>query len=285
MEPESIAEEEYLTDLTQEAAEVVDQVSEYGDLIMGSLYLIIGGMFVIYLLHKLASKFLFPHMGKARLIKVIFGTMYVLVLVITALMVLKKIDIDVTVIGQIALVGVLIGAVVIFFLVPFLPRLPFLTGHMIEVNGELGIVDAISAFHTTLRKFDGTMVFLPNALVMASKIKNYSDTPSRRIEIKLSVNTDSDLEETRAIFIRLMSDDDRVLDEPAPPAVFVVNANAAGVDMFAVCWVKNEDWFSTRSELWLKVVDAFIEDSRVAMSLPQQEVYLIEGNEESKENK
>jgi hypothetical protein len=27
---------------------------------------------------------------------------------------------------------------VIFFLVPFLPRLPFLTGHMIEVNGELG---------------------------------------------------------------------------------------------------------------------------------------------------
>jgi small conductance mechanosensitive channel len=285
MEPESIAEEEYLTDLTQEAAEVVDQVSEYGDLIMGSLYLIIGGMFVIYLLHKLASKFLFPHLGKARLIKVIFGTMYVLVLVITALMVLKKIDIDVTVIGQIALVGVLIGAVVIFFLVPFLPRLPFLTGHMIEVNGELGIVDAISAFHTTLRKFDGTMVFLPNALVMASKIKNYSDTPSRRIEIKLSVNTDSDLEETRAIFIRLMSDDDRVLDEPAPPAVFVVNANAAGVDMFAVCWVKNEDWFSTRSELWLKVVDAFIEDSRVAMSLPQQEVYLIEGNEESKENK
>jgi hypothetical protein len=28
----------------------------------------------------------------------------------------------------------------------------------------------------------------------------------------------------------------------------------------------------------MKVVDAFIKDERVAMSLPQQEVYVVEGN-------
>jgi small conductance mechanosensitive channel len=249
---------------------------------MGSLYLIIGGMISIYMLHKIASKLIYPYVKNGRLIKVILGTLYVLVLVITALLAMKKIGFDVTVIGQIALVGVLIGAVVIFFLVPFFPRLPFLLGHMIEVNGELGIVDAISTFHTTLRKFDGTMVFIPNALLMASKIKNISDTPTRRVEMHLSVNTDSDLEETKALFIRLMSEDERVLDDPAPPAVFVMNVTAAGVDMFAVCWVKNEDWLSARSDLWMKVVDAFSKDERVAMSLPQQEVYVIDENEGKK---
>ena len=276
---ESAVEEGALASITQETVEIVDQVSEYGHIIMGSLYLIIAGMISIFILHKLALKFIYPYVRNARLIKVILGTLYVLVLVITALMALKKAGFDVTVIGQLALLGVLIGAVIVFFLVPFFPRLPFLLGHMIEVNGELGIVDSISTFHTTVRKFDGTMVFVPNALLMASKISNISDTPTRRIELKLSVNTDSDLEETKALFIRLMSEDDRVLDEPAPPAVFIMNVTAAGVDMFAVCWVKNEDWLSTRSDLWMKVVNAFIGDERVAMSLPQQEVYVIDGNE------
>ena len=235
-------EDKSLADITQETVEIVDQVSEYGNLIMGSLYLIIGGMISIYILHIIASRFIYPYIKNTRLIKVVLGTVYVLVLVIIALMALKKIGFDTSVIGQLALLSVLIGAVIIFFLVPFFPRLPFLIGHMIEVNGELGIVDTISTFHTTLRKFDGTMVFIPNALLMASKIKNISDTPTRRVELALGVNTDSDLEETKELFIKTMTADERVLDDPAPPAVFVMNVNAAGVDMFAVCWVKNEEW-------------------------------------------
>lgn len=264
--------------IVEETVEIVDQVSAYGHLILGSLYLIIGGMVIIFLLHLFASKFIYPTLGNNRLVKVIFWTLYVLVLVITALLALKSIGFDVSVIGHVALVVVLIGAVIIFFMAPFLPRLPFMIGHLVEINGVLGTVDAISTFHTTVRKFDGTMVFLPNALVLASRILNYSDTPTRRIEMKLSVNTDSDLEETRALFLRLMNDDERVVDEPAPPSVFVMNANAAGVEMFAVCWVNNGDWLTTRSDLWMKVVDAFIKDERVAMSLPQQEVYVVEGN-------
>ena len=275
-------EEKTLADITQETVEIVDQVSEYGNLIMGSLYLIIGGMISIYILHLIVSRFIYPYVKNTRLIKVVLGTVYVLVLVIIALMALKKIGFDTSVIGQLALLSVLIGAVIIFFLVPFFPRLPFLIGHMIEVNGELGIVDTISTFHTTLRKFDGTMVFIPNALLMASKIKNISDTPTRRVELALGVNTDSDLEETKELFIKTMTADERVLDDPAPPAVFVMNVNAAGVDMFAVCWVKNEDWLSARSDLWMKVVDAFSKDERVAMSLPQQEVYVIDENEGKK---
>ena len=272
-------------DLTEQATAIVDQLSGYGSLIVNGLYLIIAGMLVIFLLYKLASKFLYPHTKHRRLFKVFFGTLYVLVLLITALLALKRIGFDVDAIGHLALMGVLIGAVVVFFLVPFFPRLPFKLGHVVEINGVLGFVDTITTFHTSIRKFDGTMVFVPNALVMASKIMNFSETPSRRIEMKLSVSTDSNIEESKALFLRLMSEDERVLDEPAPPAVFVTDANAAGVEIFAICWAKNGDWFSTRSDLWLKVVDAFMRDSRVAMSLPQQEVYVIDGNEASDEKR
>ena len=74
----------------------------------------------------------------------------------------------------------------------------------------------------------GTSVFIPNAIVMASKIFNYSDTETRRIEIFLSVNNDSNLKETRSTFVNIMSDDERVLMEPKPPVTHVTNFTASG---------------------------------------------------------
>jgi len=271
-------EESSVSEVIQETADIVEQVSEYGSLISSSLYLILGGMLVIYLLHKLVSKLFYPYMKNKRLIKVVFGTLYVLILVIVVLMALRAIGFEVTWMAKIAILSVLVGAVIVFFLVPFFPRLPFKIGHMIESNGTLGIVDNISTFHTTIRQFDGTMSFIPNPLVMATKISNYSDLPERRVDINLSVNTDCDLRVAKAQILRIMSEDKRVLDSPSPPGAFIVNVAASGVDIMAICWVANADWFAARSDIWLNIVDAFIEDDRVSMSLPQQEVFLAKND-------
>lgn len=70
-----------------------------------------------------------------------------------------------------------------------------------------------------------------------------------------------------------MSSDERVLTEPGP-AVFVMDANAVGVGMTGYCWVRNSDWLSTRSDLWLQVVDMFQDDPAVSLSLDKQEILL-----------
>jgi small conductance mechanosensitive channel len=207
----AIAEELNVSEVIQDTVEITEQLSEYSTLIGSSLYLILGGMLVIFLLHKLASKILYPHLKNRRLIKVIFGTFYVLILVIVVLMALRAVGFNVTLIGKISILVVLIGAVVVFFMVPFFPRLPFKIGHMIESNGVLGFVDNISTFHTTIRKLDGTMAFIPNPLVMATKILNYNDLPERRIDINLSVNTDCDLREAKALILRVINEEERVL--------------------------------------------------------------------------
>jgi small conductance mechanosensitive channel len=260
----------------EQAVDVVEQLSEYGSLLANSLYVLIIGMAIIFVLHKLASIFLYSRIKNARLMRVIFGTLYVLVFVITALLVLRSMGFEVRAVGQLALIGVLLGAVVTFFLVPFLPRLPFLLGHMVEINGALGIVDAISTYHTTIRKFDGTVVFIPNALLMASKIMNFQDTPTRRIDMKLSVTPDSDLEYTKDLVVSLLSEDDRVLEEPAPPVVFIMSANAYSVDMTAYCWVLNENWLGGRSDLWLKLMNAFGSDARISLAIPEQKIVVSE---------
>ena len=117
--------ESFASDAIEETVKIFDQVSEYGSLITDSLYFIIVGILAIFILHKIASKFLYPYLNSTRLIKVAFGTLYVLILVVAVLMTLKGLGFDVKVMGKITILFVLVGAVVSFFLVPFLPRLPF----------------------------------------------------------------------------------------------------------------------------------------------------------------
>jgi small conductance mechanosensitive channel len=278
MEPTTTVESEPVASVLEEASAIVDQVSNYSGLITDSLYVIIGGMIAVFLLYKLTSRFLFPYVKHRRLIRVVFGTIYVLILVVTMLMVVNKVGIDTSAIGKVAIIAVLIGAVAVFFLVPFLPRLPFMIGQMIEVNGAFGIVDNISTLHTTIRTFDGAMVFLPNPVVLASKITNFSDIPERRIGLNLTVNLDSDIEEVKTLLLNIMSADERVLEEPSPPVIRATTANAAGIDLVAFCWTKNEDFLNTQSDIWIQVIDAFKNDDRFTMALPKQKIHVINDN-------
>jgi small conductance mechanosensitive channel len=190
-------------------------------------------------------------------------------------MILKKLGFDVRVIGKISILSVLVGAVCIFFLLPFLPRLPFKIGHMVEIGGIQGVVDSISTYHTTIRKFDGTIVFVPNTSVMSSKIMNYHDIPERRIEMHLEISINSDINTVKELLLKIMSDNDLVLEEPAP-SIFITDADVTGIKISAYCWVKNGDWLSTRSDLWVQVQNTFIQNNKIAMAHTQQEIYLMD---------
>lgn len=259
--------------LKENSDEIVGHVSEYSYLIADTFYLIVIGLIVVYLLHKLAAKFLFPFVENGRLLRVIFGTLYVLVLVLVVLMALKRMGFNTSALGSLLLLTVMVAAVVIYFLIPFLPRLPFLPGHTIETNGVMGTVDAVSTFHTTIRKFDGTMAFLPNALVVATRILNYSDTPNRRIEMSVVIAPESDLDRLGDSLVSLVAADERVLEDPAP-SVFAMNADASGVQVTIFCWVINDDFLGARSDLWLKLVKVCQEGGDIKLAPPKQEVLL-----------
>lgn len=275
---EESAEVETLDFLKDHSTEIAGQVSQYSYLIADSLYLIVLGMIAVFLLHKLASRFLYRFVNNSRLIRVIFGALYVLVLVITILLALRKIGLQVDTVAAIAFLVVMVGAVVVYFLLPFFPRLPFMPGHMIETGGVMGTVDAVSTFHTTVRKFDGTMAFLPNALVLASRILNYSDTPTRRIEMNLTVTPDSDLDDIRERLINLVAGDERVMDDPAP-AVFAMNADATGIQLTIYCWTENADYLAARSDLWLSLIKACRDEQGISLALPRQQVQVVAGAE------
>ena len=271
---DSLPIEEKIEEIADTTSKVLNSLREYGSLIIESLYIVIGAMLVIFIIHWLAAKLIYPHLKTKRFVRVFFGTLYVLVIVIVSLLILEDIGVPTEGVAELALAGVLIGSVIVFFLVPFVPRLPFFIGHMVDINGTFGVVSAIDVFRITIKQFDGIITTFPTAMVLAAKIKNYSQMPQKRIEINLSVNNNSELETARQVVIQVLTGDERVLEEPSPPFTHVVNATAAGVEIVAYCWVKTEDFLQTRTDLWLKLVQAFNDDDRISMSLPQHELYL-----------
>lgn len=275
MEEETAATDEVVAYLQNHSDEILEHVNEYSYLVGDALGFILVGILSVLILHKLASLFVYRYIQNQRLLRVIFGTLYVLVFVVCGIAVLRKVGFDVSSGGSVAILLVLFLAVLIYFIIPFFPKLPFVPGHMVESYGVLGVVDSVSSFHTTIRKFDGTLVFIPNAMVLASKIQNFSYTPNRRIEIDLTVTTDSNLDTVKERLLELAAMNEKVLAEPAP-AVFTMSVDAVGIQVMLYCWVENADFLGVRSELWQAILAEVNREAGLALSLPRQEINLRE---------
>ena len=92
---ESTEKEQTVSEVLLEKNEIIEQISEYSFVIFDSIYLLLGGVFIIYLVQFLARKFLYPYLKNKRFFHVAFGTMYLLVLVITFFLAIRRVGIDV----------------------------------------------------------------------------------------------------------------------------------------------------------------------------------------------
>lgn len=255
--------------------QLFSEVGYYGSLIAGSLYVACGAMLLIYLFNKFARKFIYPHIKNKRFGRVFFGTLYVLVMVLMALLILDKFGIPIRGIAHLSIAGVIIGSVVVFIMVPVLPSFPFHIGNLVKIDDIFGEITSLDIFRITVNRFDGNITTMPTSTVLASsKITNYSATPNRRIEFLLSFDIKSDLDLARELFIQVFDNDQRVLQKPNPPLTHVVDSDGARVNIAAYCWVNNEDWPSTRTDLWLKLVKAFKDNDRVSFPLPMQQIII-----------
>ena len=203
--------------------------------------------------------------------KVFLGAVYVLVLLVTVLVAAAKIGLPVDGLGGIAILVVIVGAVVVFFLLPFLPRLPFVTGDMVQIKNDMGIVEAMTAYQVVLRTFDGQTVFIPTPVAMSSSIRNFSSIPHRRIQLDVEIYARNDIEHARSVLITTMKSQEQVLDDPEPN-VFVTGVTGERASMVAYCWVENADWFGTRDALWVALASAFADDESVNLALPQLDI-------------
>lgn len=97
---------------------------------------------------------------------------------------------------------------------------PFKIGDWIEAAGMSGSVREIGLFTTVIDTFDNVFISVPNSSIWSSSIINHSRYGTRRLDLDIGIEHDSDLDKAEAAMLSLATDP-RVLKDPAPRFIVV----------------------------------------------------------------
>jgi small conductance mechanosensitive channel len=93
---------------------------------------------------------------------------------------------------------------------------PFRVGDLITSQGETGEVREIHIFNTILLTPENKTVILPNGAVSNGTIINISRHGNLRVDMKMKVDFNEDMNKVRQIVMDVLNKDPKVLKDPAP---------------------------------------------------------------------
>lgn len=133
---------------------------------------------------------------------------------------------------------------------------PFSAGDVIESGGVLGTVEAITLFYTYVVTPDNRNVTIPNGTLANSTIFNSSAKDDRRVDMQITVASDSDLDLVKNTLTILGENHPSVLvDKGVYARISSYTLNGIAVD-FRV-WCKKEDYFAVKADLLEQINEAF----------------------------
>lgn len=111
-------------------------------------------------------------------------------------------------------------------------RQPFSEGDIIEVEGAVGVVTAITIRETRIRRFDRQVVVVPNAQVYKNAIRIQTENPAIRSSVIVGVGYDEDLQRAEDVALEAVRGTGGVLDDPAPEAFYTeLAASSISLDL------------------------------------------------------
>lgn len=148
---------------------------------------------------------------------------------------------------------------------------PFNDGDFVEAAGVSGVVEEIGIFTTTMRTGDNREIIIPNGEVFGGTITNYSKRESRRVDMVFGIGYDDDLLKAKEIIGRILSEDERILADPAP-SVYVAELADSSVNFNVRPWCKTEDYWDVFGDIHEKVKLTFDAEG-ISIPYPQMDIH------------
>lgn len=149
---------------------------------------------------------------------------------------------------------------------------PFKKGDYVTVNGETGTVKGVGISVTSLDTPDNKRIVIPNKSIWGGNIVNFSEHPTRRVDIEVGVDYDDDLDQVIRVTMDLLEKDERVLSKPKPKAA-VKEMGDSAITLAVRPWVKTEDYWDFYYD-FQKAVKQKYDEEGISMPYPQMDVHL-----------
>lgn len=149
---------------------------------------------------------------------------------------------------------------------------PFQAGHYIEAQGHSGTVTEIQIFSTVLKTPDNKTIMIPNGKLANDSMVNYSLEEQRRVDWTIGIGYGNDIDKAYEVIKRLLSEDDRILNDPEPFMALKELADSS-VNIAVRAWVNAGDYWTVNFRLNEQVYRTF-ENEGLDIPYPQQDIHI-----------
>ncbi|MBN1537385.1 MAG: mechanosensitive ion channel [Anaerolineales bacterium] len=255
-------------------------------LIILSLLILLVTWIIMRISMNAARESLHRHLDNPLLSNVAAYTLGIIILLIGFYVILQVAGLTnaaTAVVGGTGLLGLVVGIAFRDITENFLASIflslqdPFQTNDLVEIDGILGYVQALTIRVTVLMTLDGTIVQIPNATVYKSNVFNYSSNPNRRTDFIIGIGYDTSVSQAQKIALKVLEDHPNVLKEPEP-LVMVDNLGSATVNLHVFFWLdgKQNSLIKVKSSVMNQIKQAF-QEAEISMPDDAREVIFPEG--------
>ena len=241
--------------ITSQLQELMSRLIEsgvtLGERVLAALVIFIVGKYIIKWINRLFAKVLENRKVEAGVQTFLRSMVNILMIIMLAMAVIGRLGIELT--GFAALLasaGVAVGMALSGNLQNLAGGLiilvfrPYKVGDYIESGtGASGTVQEIQVFHTVLVTPDNKVIYAPNGVMSNALCTNYSHKEERRVDFTFSFEYGEDFEKVRAVLLKVIAADSRILTTPEPFIELGAMADSS-VNVTVRVWVKSADYWN-----------------------------------------
>jgi len=254
-------------------------ISTWGLRVVGALVLLVVGRIVCGAIRRGTQRGLTRAGLDQSLVPFLSGLVYYLSLAVVVIAVLNLFGIQTaSVIAVLGAAGLAIGLAMQGTLANFASGVmllifrPFRVGDYVEVASVAGSVQEIAIFSTTLHTPDNVRIVVPNSSIYGATIKNYSANDQRRNDLVIGVSYSDDLGRAIETVKKVLSSDERVLQDRAP-VIAVGELADSSVNLVVRPWCSREDYWPLRFDLTRRLKEE-LEAAGCSIPFPQRDVHV-----------
>jgi len=155
-----------------------------------------------------------------------------------------------------------------------------LIGDAIEVDGIEGTVEKIAIRTTTVRRYDGAVVLVPNSMILNNPVVDFSATQKRRVEVPVVLPSTVDIGTiTEGLEEAAEGEPRRLVDEPVDVVIKAFEASVVKLELRF--WVARQDLLSARTDAHGRIQEALLKRG-IVLDVPTSIEMLDGGNNTGK---
>ena len=150
---------------------------------------------------------------------------------------------------------------------------PIKVGDRVETKDHFGIVTGIGIRASTIQKFDGAEVVVPNGDLVSKELVNWTRTDmTRRVEIRVHVALGADPKQVMEILRAIAIAHPKTLDSPAPSALMTGFGESA-LEFRLLAWTGVDSFLQVSSDLHVSVNDE-LKGAGIEIPFPQRDLHV-----------